>query len=65
MMLSDLKASSEAHWRAPLFALYYGPNPRGSLRPQESIMNTRTLLIILIIVLLLGGGGYYGQGRWF
>ena len=33
--------------------------------PQESTMNTRTLLIILIIVLLLGGGGYYGQGRWF
>jgi len=40
-------------------------NPQGFPGPQESIMNTRTLLIILIIVLLLGGGGYYGQGRWF
>ena len=40
-------------------------NQRKLPKPQENIMNTRTLLIIIIILLVLGGGGYYGQGRWF
>jgi hypothetical protein len=33
--------------------------------PQESDMDTNTLLIILVVILVLGGGGFYGRGRWY
>jgi hypothetical protein len=33
--------------------------------PQESDMDTNTLLIIIVVLLVLGGGGFYGRGRWF
>jgi hypothetical protein len=36
-----------------------------SRNPQESDMDTNTLLIILVVLLVLGGGGFYGRGRWY
>jgi hypothetical protein len=41
---------------------FAGPVPAS---PQETIMNTQTLLIIIIVLLVVGGGGYYGHGHWF